>query len=160
MPKRDSEARLRILEDTEEIKKLKAKYCYLVDVALSDPSKWDELLEYFSDQAKIDFGPFGGREGKEAVSKFFRRSVAGSLLFSAHMAHNPIIEVEGDKAKGRWYFHVPATDKRVNRAVWITEAYEEEYMKEEGKWKFSFIKAEFFHHTPFDEGWVNTRMLG
>lgn len=160
MTTQDFEARLRVLEDTEEIKKLKARYCYLVDAALSDPSKWDEFLANFADEAKIDFGPFGVREGKEAVGKFFRKNIAGSLLFSVHMVFDPIVEVEGDKAKGRWYFHVPATDKRTNRAIWTTGAYEEEYVREKGRWKFSVIKAEFFYYTPFDEGWANTRMMG
>ena len=156
----DLEARTKVLEDIEAIKKLKARYCYLADAGLDDPSKWDELMTHFSESAKIDFGPFGVHEGKEAVKRFFTRNIARSLSFSWHMAHNPIIEVEGRKAKGTWYFEVPLTDRRANRAVWAAGTYDEEYIKEDGEWKFSFMKAHFSYYTPFDEGWVKTRMMG
>jgi len=154
------ELSIMVLVDVEEIKKLKAKYCYLVDEALSDSSKWDNLLENFTDFAKIDFGPFGVRDGKEAIGKFFKKNIAGSLSFSVHMVFDPIIEVKGREATGKWYFHVPATDKRTNRAIWTTGSYDEEYVKEEGRWKFSVIRANFFYYTPFDEGWVKTKMMG
>jgi hypothetical protein len=145
------EHRIRVLEDIESIKKLKAMYCYLVDA-----EKWDELYTHFADAARVDFGPFGSFEGHEGLKNFFGGVVAGSLSFAMHMVHDPIIEIKGNRATGKWYFEVPATARAENRAVWLAGMYEEEYVKEAGEWKFDLIKAKFNYATPYDEGWVKT----
>jgi len=155
------ENRLKVLEDIEAIKNLKASYCYLVDDGVAgDASKLDELLTHFTDDAKADFGAYGTYEGKEALARFFKEMVPGVLSYAAHMVHNPIIEVEGDGAGGRWYFEVPCTLREPNRAAWIQGRYEEEYGKVGGGWKWKSIKAIFEYFTPFDEGWAKTRMVG
>jgi hypothetical protein len=33
----------------------------------------------------------------------------GDILFAAHLVLNPIITVEGDRAHGRWWLHMPCT---------------------------------------------------
>jgi len=145
------EHRIKVLEDIEAIKKLRATYCYLVDA-----EKWDELYTHFTGKARLDFGPFGSFEGREGLKNFFGGVVAGSLSFAMHMVHDPIIEVKGDRATGTWYFEVPSTARAENRATWIAGTYEEEYLIEGGEWKFDFIKAKFNYVTPYDEGWVKT----
>lgn len=145
------EARMKVLEDIEAIRKLRAHYCYNVDA-----ERLEELLSLFTEDARLDFGLLGTHEGKEAVSKFFRDIVAGILSYSRHMVHNPIIEVDGDKATGRWYFEVPCTLRGTDMAVWLAGTYEEKYVKERGEWKFSFIKATFDYATPYEEGWAKT----
>lgn len=151
--------RIQVLEDIEAIKKLRALYCYLADAGVAgDSSKFDELLTHFTDDAWTDFEFFGRHEGKEAVTKFYKELVASSLSYSAHMVSNPIIEVAGDTAKGNWYFHVPCTGRAENRAAWIQGRYAEEYVKIAGEWKWKSITTTFDHITPFDEGWVKTRV--
>ncbi len=151
------EERITALEDVEAIKKLKARYCYLVDAAVAgDTAKWDEFMTNFVEDAWIDFDLLGRHEGKEAVDTFYRVVVASSLSYSAHMVSNPIIDVDGDRAVGRWYVHVPCTGKTQNIAVWIQGRYEEEYVKVDGEWKWKSMTTKFDHITPFDEGWVKT----
>ena len=153
--------RMTVLEDIESIKNLKASYCYLVDAAVAgDTAKWDQLLIRFTDDARADFDMLGVFEGKIDVEKLYRELVASSLSYSAHMVSNPIIEVDGEEAKGRWYVIVPCTSRVENRAAWIQGRYEEEYVKENGEWKWRSITVRFDHITPFDEGWVKTRFSG
>lgn len=153
----DLEKRIRALEDIESIKKLRAMYCYLVDAAAAgDASKWDELLTHFTDDAWADFGLLGRHEGKEAVSRFYKEIVASNLSYSAHMVSNPIIEVDGDRATGKWYVHLPCTGKAQNMAGWIQGRYDEEYVRQNGEWKWKSITTTFDFITPFDEGWVKT----
>jgi len=83
----------------------------------------------------------------------YKDLVASSLSYSAHMVSNPIIEVDGEKATGDWYVLVPCTGRAQNVAAWIQGRYEEEYVKENGEWKWKSITARFDHITPFDEGW-------
>lgn len=148
------ETRVRILEDIEAIKKLRAKYCYYVDAG-----KMDELLSLFAENARGDYGVIGIYEGKEALEKFFKETVPGMVPFCMHMVHSPLIEVKGEKATGIWYFEVPATHGPTNKAAWIAGKYEEEYIKEKGEWKFSLVKAIFNYFTPYEEGWAKTRMM-
>lgn len=77
-----------------------------------------------------------------------------------HMCHNPVIEVNGDKAKGEWYFDGPITHAPTNRALWMAGKYEDEYVKVQGEWKFNKLICKIYYRTPYDEGWVKTRMYG
>ena len=152
------EQRIRRLEDIESIKRLKARYCYLVDAGIGgDESKWDELMACFTDDARADFEFYGVHEGKRAVAAFFKEIVASALSYSAHMVTNPLIEVNGDTATGKWYFHVPCTGRATNTAGWLQGRYEEEYVRIDRQWKWKSITTRFDHITPFDVGWVKTR---
>ena len=155
----DLEKRIQALEDIEAIKNLKASYCNWADAGIGgDSSKMDELLARFTDDARADFGPFGVYEGKAAITPFFKVTVPGIINYSSHMLANPIIEVNGNTGKGTWYVHVPCTMRASNRAGWIAARYEEEYVKEKGRWMWKTMKATFDYFTPFDEGWVKTPM--
>jgi hypothetical protein len=153
------EKRVMVLEDIQAIKKLKSLYCYLADEGINkDVSKMDELMTYFTDDAWIDFGTADApdvHKGKEAVRKFYKVNVIEVLSYSAHMVINPVIEVDGDKAKGRWYVFVPCTMRETNSASWLFGKYEEEYVKVNGQWKWSsMIFRSEFTSLFAGEGWV------
>jgi hypothetical protein len=152
-------ARVRVLEDIEAIRKLKATYCYLCDAGLGEERIRDELVSHFSEHARVDFGlgPTSVYEGKEGLKIFFGQVVPTAVSFCMHMVHNPIIEVHGDRATGKWYFEVPATDAATNRAQWMAGTYEEEYVRENGEWKFASMNAKWNHISPYDEGWAKNR---
>ncbi len=158
---RSTEERVQVLEDIEAIKKLKAMYCCWADAGIAgDASSMDELVDHFTDDEPwADFGPFGLHKGKKAVRAFFRDVVASTLSYSAHMVSNPIIEVEGGKGRGKWYVDVPCTLRGADRPLWLQAKYEEEYVKEDGEWKWKSITTRFDFITPFDEGWVRTPMI-
>ena len=63
---KDLERRIRILEDIEEIKKLKSTYVYLLD-----ERDWDAVLTCFAEDPKINYGVFGTYEGRKEVEEFF-----------------------------------------------------------------------------------------
>ena len=157
----DAVERIRILEDIELIKKLKASYCYWVDAGIAgDASQMEVLVAHFTDDEPwADFGPFGVHKGKEAVAAFFKQVVAGTLSYSAHMVCNPVIEVDGSKATGKWYVDVPCTLRGAERPLWLQARYEEEYVKEGEEWKWKSMTTRFDFISPFDEGWVKTPMV-
>ena len=115
---------------------------------------------HFTDDAWIDFSELGIHRGKDAVGKFYKEVVAQDLSYSAHMVSNPIIEVDGDKAEGKWYVFVPCTFRATDTPVWLQGKYEEEYVKVEGEWKWRSMTTRFDFISPFEEGWVKTRMIG
>ncbi|MFC1822169.1 nuclear transport factor 2 family protein [Thermodesulfobacteriota bacterium] len=153
------EKRITVLEDIEAIKKLKSIYCDLVDGGINgDMSKIDEFITYFIDDAWIDFGrivEISVHRGKEAVTKFYKEGVCGLLSQAEHLVVNPIIDVDGDEAKGRWYVIVPCTVRETNSASWLFGKYEEEYVRIEGEWKWrSIIFRAKFLSAYEGEGWA------
>ena len=145
---------LQELRDIEEIKKLKARYCYYVD-----EGRWDELMELWTEDAVAEYGPWGTYSGKESLGKFFREFVPTFVPFITHMVHNPLISVDGDSASGQWYFECAGTVAPANRAVWIMGRYDETYQRATNDWKFKSLKVSFKYFTPYDEGWVKTPMM-
>jgi len=157
----DLKNRIQILEDVEAIKNLRRMYCYWADEAIKngDPAKMDPLIDRFTDDFRCDFQSLGIYNGKAASAAFFKEVVIGSLGFSAHMVCNPIIEVNGNNAKGLWYVFVPCTVSATNTAAWLHARYNEEYVRENGRWMWKSIMLNFDFLAPFDEGWVKTKMM-
>ena len=151
----DLERRLRVLEDIEAIKKLKARYCAYCD----NNYDADGIAALFTEDAVWDGGKFGRYEGREAIRTFFR-GAPRIFPFAIHQVMNPIIEVEGEQAKGQWYLFQPATLAEGNQAVWLAARYEEEYVKVESEWKFKRLKVFPSFLTPYDQGWVKKRFAG
>ncbi len=150
----DIEKRLGVLEDVEEIKRLKRKYCAYCD----DNYDADALAELFVEDAVWDGGALRPRiNGREAIREFFV-AAKERLPFAIHMVLNPIIEVNGDTAKGTWYLFQPCTFAEGNRAVWGSARYDEEYVRVDGRWMFKNLALTSFFWTPFDEGWAKTQM--
>ena len=160
MTKGDSK-RIQVLEDVEAIKKLKASYCYWTDAGVAgDASQIDELIAHFTDDEPwVDFGLLGVHKGKEAVAAFLKEVVVPGLSYSAHMVSNPIIDVDGSEAAGKWYVDCPCTLRDSEAPIWLQAKYEERYVKEGEVWKWKCITATFDFITPFDEGWAKTRMI-
>ena len=148
----DIERRLKVLEDVEEIKGLKARYCAYCD----DNYDADGISGLFIEDAVWDGGMRGRADGREEIRDFFIRA-AQRLPFARHMVMNPLIEVDGDRARGTWYLFQPCTFAEGNRAVWGSARYDEEYVRVDGERKFRTLKLTSFFWTPFDEGWVKTQ---
>ena len=148
------EKRIRVLEDIEGIRLLKARYCAYCD----DGYDADGIAGLFTEDAVWDGGIRGkgeGREGRggEGIRAFFQRAPQ-RLPFSVHMVMNPIIDVDGDTGRGTWYLFQPCTFAEGDRAVWGSARYDEEYVRVDGKWMFRSLKLTSFFWTPFDKGWA------
>lgn len=148
----DIERRLKALEDVEEIKRLKARYCAYCD----DNYDADAIASLFTEDAVWDGGIRGRADGREEIRNFFVRA-SNRLPFAIHMVMNPIIEVDGDGAKGTWYLFQACTYAEGDQAVWGSARYDEEYVRIDGAWLFKNLKLTSFFWTPFDQGWAKTR---
>ncbi len=148
----DIAGRLRNLEDVEEIKRLKARYCAYCD----DDYDADNIARLFVEDAVWDGGSFGRYEGRDEIREFFVNAPQ-MLPFAVHMVMNPIIEVNGDAATGIWYLFQACTFAEGHRAVWGSARYDEEYVRVDGAWRFKNLKLTSNFWTPFDEGWVKTK---
>ncbi len=148
-------ARVQALEDVEAIKKLKARYC-----AAADTRDEDAFVGCFSADATWEGGAFGHYEGRDAIRGLFR-SIPNSLSFAVHYVMNPQIEVEGDRATGRWYLLEPCTMlEGGDQATWGSAFYDETYVKTDAGWQIESLTLTPAFWTPFDQGWVKQRFVG
>lgn len=148
------EQRIRRLEEIEAIRKMKAEY-----VLACDERRWDDAMRYFTARAVVAFGPFGKFESTVALERFFKETMPVTIGFTVHRLCNPIIEVNGDTAKGIWYCEIPSTHIPTNKAMLQQGTYYDEYVKEGSAWKHSRLDLVYSYITEFGEGWVKQNMV-
>ena len=149
MPKEDLERRIRILEDIEAIKKLKARYCLVCD----DDHNQDEIVKLFAEDGIWEGEGIGQHQGHAEIRALFQ-GFQQRISFSQHNVMNPDITVDGNRAKGIWYFLGPFTMRNGNRALWLGARYEDDYVKLNGEWKFQHLRAIGTMSAPYEKGWV------
>jgi hypothetical protein len=127
--------RIRILEDIEAIRKLKAKYWRCIDRKL-----WDELAECFTEDVIVDYGPDMQFRSRGAVLQFFREVLGNDTVITVHAGYGAEIEILSDStAKGVWALHdrvITEPDSKLKG--WAH--YDDEYLKEGGTWKIKYSK--------------------
>ena len=134
------EARVRAVDDVQEICKLKARYCLNNDGGWPEqgPSHSGPALDDFAEDAVWDGRPFLPiTQGREAIRKTQEEHRA--VPFVMHCVMNPIIKVEGDTATGRWSCIIPITSADGEDRI-LLGTYHEKYVRTAEGWKYSYIK--------------------
>jgi len=143
----DLETRIRVLEDIEAIKKLKAKYFRCLDKKL-----WNEIEDCFVEDAAADYGPDIKLQGRKAIINFLKNTLGQGSFISAHQGHNPEIEITSDTtARGIWVLN----DHLIIKTIATLNGwgyYDDEYVKENGEWKKKSTKI-----TRILEEWLTTK---
>ncbi|NNL87024.1 MAG: nuclear transport factor 2 family protein [Myxococcales bacterium] len=143
-------ARLAAIED---IKQLKARYCAFCD----DQYDPEGISGLFVEEGIWDGGPdFGRHEGREAIRTFFR-GASGMIVFAAHLVMNPVIEVTGGTATGKWRLIMPCTmkdDAGKPEARWLLSSYDDSYVERDGRWLFKQLKVENQFLAAHETGWA------
>lgn len=144
------EKRIAELEDLEAIRRLKARYC----AACDDKYDADSIAALFAEDGEWDGAGFGRFEGRAAIREFFR-TVPGRMAFAIHMVMNPVIEIDGERARGQWYLLSPCTVRREggNQAYWMGAVYRDEYVKVGGRWFIKSLRGEGRLWAPYARGW-------
>jgi ketosteroid isomerase-like protein len=133
---KEIEARLQVAEDIEAIKQLQYKYMNAFMTA-----KWDEVIELFTKDARIDVIPNQQLRGKEAIEKVYKEELAvGHIGREGDFVIHPIITVNGHKATGNWLMYMMYCYRITGQPLfWIQGEYNAEYVKINGNWKFSYL---------------------
>lgn len=153
---KELEEKVARIEDVEAIKVLQRAYSYYLEHGM-----FNEIIELFSeDTVSIETGSTGVYLGKEGVRKHFSPSDVNPNWLHVTMPMSAIITVDpdGNTAKGRWYGWIcgalPVAG--VNRAFFQLGVYENEYVKENGKWLFKKLQYCRIFQSPYEDGWVKT----
>ena len=150
------EARIRKLEDIEEIKSLQARYGYFIDTG-----QMEKVADLFVDNFIAEYDILGTCTTRAELVDFLKGAGEGAAMMR-HQMMMPLIEVDGDKAKGTWYLFGPFTTIMPHGEVanWIQGKYENDYVRVGGKWKFSHLRFKFSFNSPYEDGWVKTPLMG
>jgi hypothetical protein len=162
-PTVDLEVRLARIEAQDAVRKVKAAYMQGLDDrlrgAVADLFWEDAIWEGLPDRAPEGEAPVGTGSrivGRAAIAESFV-SAAAAMSFTAHFLTNEAIEVDGERATGRWKLLQACTAGR-ERAFWQAGVYTDDFECRDGVWKFSHLRLAMDFRTPYDEGWVTNRM--
>jgi len=160
---RELESRVAANEAVAAIQNLKARYGELVDARYGPDGPRDsaevgriadQIVELFSEDAVWDGGEnLGCWTGRSEIRKRF---LEPTLRFTLHYFVKPRIEVEGDRASGRWDILAPVTFGN-GRPGWMAGIEDDEYLRVDGRWLHSRMKLGVHFMAPDLRGWDRTR---
>ena len=140
----DTEARLRALEDREEIRDLVMRYLLAIDDR--DFRRFGDL---FSEGCVLR-SPAEGVEvhGREAIVDFFRTVLAGYGP-TMHVVHRHLVTLEAeDRATGVATAHAELSITGTTYCVALR--YYDKYARIEGAWRFADRRYALIYAAPFD----------
>jgi hypothetical protein len=137
-------------QDYIALTNLEDAYGYYVD-----KSQWDQAADLFAKDGKLEIAGRGVYIGKERVRAYLHHLPAFQYgqVFN-HMQLQPVITVaqDGKTAKARWRAVIQAGVLHKS-AQWGEGTYENEYIKEDGVWKFKSLHFFVTYYIDYDKGW-------
>jgi hypothetical protein len=148
----DLAAKVQRLLDLEEIKMLKYRYCQYNDggwpaqpVSHQGPS-----ADLFTEDAVWDGSPVARAEGREEIRKLFAGMAAVPMAY--HAVTNPIIEIDGDFARGHWHLVGGGIGLTGDSSIGLG-GYEDEYVRTPDGWRIKSMKVIWGRRTIAPNGW-------
>ena len=127
----DVDARLRRLEDLEEIRQLFVDYGHHLD-----RGDVDAYAALFAEEGELLLGPIGRAKGPKAIAELMRAVRARTATPSFHLITNPIVRLDGDRATSEvlWTVIRPGRDGALEVAMF--GRHHDELVRERGHWRF------------------------
>jgi uncharacterized protein (TIGR02246 family) len=127
----DDVARLRRLEDLEEIRQLFTDYGRHLDAG--DVQAYSEL---FADDGEVLLGPIGRAKGRPAIVELMTKVRERARTASFHLITNPVIHLDGDRATAEVLWTVIRPDADGKLEVAMFGRHHDELVRERGRWRF------------------------
>ena len=153
------EHRLDAAESVLAIQDLKARYAAVVDARFAkgtvvERGTLDDLArraaDLFCEDGVWDGGPgLGVARGRAEIAT---RLAAPTLVFSRHFFVTPRIEVDGERATGRWELLSPCTNSG-GASLWMVGAEDDVYRRVDGMWLHESMTLTTYFVSPAGEGW-------
>ena len=141
-------AEVRKASDYTAICNLQAAYGYYVD-----KGRWDDAAMLFARDGTLELAGRGVFVGRERVRAYLHHLPPyGRGVLYNHMQLQPVIHIDGDRARGRWrsFMMVGALGAE---ARWGEATYENEYVREDGRWRIALLHGYMNLYTEYEQGW-------
>jgi hypothetical protein len=138
------------LQDLTDVEILQDAYGYFVDKA-----QWHGLADLWTDNGTLEIGGKGVFLGKERVFEYMHTGMGkigprdGLLIDHQQFQCLPTIHEDGLTAEQRCIAFV------MSSGGWGHNYYENDYVKENGKWKFKALHGPFNMYSNYKEGWID-----
>jgi carotenoid cleavage dioxygenase len=165
---------LDMLKDVAAIRTLQHTYGYLMEKGL-----YQEIVDLFADDAEMTF--FGGVfRGKESIKRVYLNRIRTNFtkgrngpvrgLLCDVLQMQDVITVSEDRrtAKARFrallmggtHAGVPDAPKLPYQQWWEAGVYENDYVREDGVWKYKALGYQLTWMAEFDKGWAHAPDMG
>jgi hypothetical protein len=145
------EARVRRLDDIEEIRALRLRYHQWIN-----ENRPADIPALFTEDAELDFGYLGRTRGRAKITKFFL-ALPVLLDFVKQFVHNHAVEIDGDRATATSYLEAKSVSK--GTAYRVAGRYDDVCVRTPAGWRFASMKFEPYFTTPFDQSWAQGDLL-
>ena len=155
------EHKIQELLDIEEIRRLKARYCFGCDgIPSSDVNRnrhvdYELVASLFTEDARLE--GVGRCEGREAIREYYKG--IQRLPLAIHCVATPLIEVNGDTATGKWHGIIPLITAEEKVAAWLVGVYQDDFVRTSQGWKIKKLGFSPHFFTPAGESWATTRFF-
>ena len=156
------ERQVTLLEDIEAIENLQKMYGYYFD-----NSMFQEVIDLFSENTTtVEITDHGVFRGKEGVKRMYAGMVGmqrpGWIFFQV-MQHQGVVTVAPDGLHATGRFYTPAFECRpfggTKKQTWEFGVYDNEYVKENGKWYFKKLHWNLTYWTSYEKGFLKVPKL-
>lgn len=133
----DHEKQLRRFKDIQELQELHTNYAYLLCTR-----EWEKIIDLFTDDAVTILHRRGRFEGKAEITKIFKEVVQNNRGKGrdGHLAFQPSIQVDGDKATAHWLMYIMMLDPEGRHEnMWSHGRHDVEYVRVNGTWKMKYM---------------------
>ncbi len=142
-------------ESVRAVKDLQRTYSQFAQFGL-----WQDLAALFAKDGVVNFGDGADIAGRDTLAAGLARALGPGGLkpgqFHIQFIEHPLVNLapDGEHAKGRWYgFHLLSDGK--GSANIRGGVYENEYVREAGRWKIALQRFTVQYEGPYESGWTN-----
>lgn len=127
--------RLALIEDRFEIQDLMNAYAQMVD-----GRDWERMDEVFAPGATLDYCSTGGKAGPYLETLEWLDRALDPWPLNLHFITNLSVELDGDRARSRCYFHAPmgrAGDDGSQLVITNAGYYDDELVRTKHGWRIA-----------------------
>jgi hypothetical protein len=146
------EGRVRELQDRNEIQELRFSYHLAVN-----EKKPEMIPGLFAENGEIDFAHLGKAVGKASVAAFYNQALSELVPFVKQFIHNHIITLNGDSGSGVSYLEAKPIFN--GESFLVAARFDDEYVRENGRWKFRKMTLLPYFMVPLKEGWAGPNKI-
>jgi hypothetical protein len=148
------EAIVRRLQDVEDIKTLRHKYSYGANIIDGQPGDLKAFAALFAHDASFDVG-MGEAVGPAAIEAMMV-TLTTQWKCAMHYMLNPVIELDGDRAKGTFTGLFAFTSDKNPAPVFLSNIYSDTYVRTRDGWRFQSVRVRMTFADPaFLEGYAD-----
>jgi SnoaL-like domain len=143
------EAKVQELADREEIRELIARYSHKI-------AHGHSVDDLFTDDGmfilRVPGKPVREIRSRPAIAELYAKWTPGRTESPKPMSHNELLVINGDEAVGICSNEVRMTTD--GQSLIGSAYFEDQFRRENGRWKFTVRDSTFFHLVPIQQGWA------